>query len=172
MEAISSLARSAVQASAAPEGVREAPAEQREGQPSQNRILRPEVDRYAPEGEQNPAGLYRLGQDDEGNPKICFDAPEASGKPGPAVEAADRQADGGPEKKNTAEKAERCTCDTDKVDREIENLKKEQKELTRQLKGETDEAKIRSLEKKLERVESDLRQKDNDAYRRRHAVFS
>lgn len=68
--------------------------------------------------------------------------------------------------------AEECTCNTDRVDREIVQLKKEQEELKRQIRSETDEAKIRELEKRLEQVESQLSQKDNDTYRRQNAVYS
>lgn len=65
-----------------------------------------------------------------------------------------------------------CRGSTDKVDREIEKLKKEQKELEQKLNSETDEMKIKELENRLNEVERELRQKDNDTYRRQHTVFS
>lgn len=76
------------------------------------------------------------------------------------------------EEKSPGKKTERCTGDTGRADREIERLKKKRAELERRLSGETDQVKIRELERKLAQVESELRQKDNDAYRRRHTVFS
>ena len=63
-------------------------------------------------------------------------------------------------------------CNSDKVDREIEKLKKKQQELERQLSAETDETKIKDLERQLAQVERELKQKDNDTYRRQHAVLT
>lgn len=84
----------------------------------------------------------------------------------PAVETKEQ------EKRATEEKEASCTGNTDKVDREIEKLKKKKAELEQQLSSETDERKIKSLEKELAQVERELSQKDNDAYRRQHAVYT
>lgn len=93
------------------------------------------------------SGLYRLGQDEDGRKKIFFDNPE---KP-----------------------AEKCTGNTDKVDREIKKLKEKKKELEQQIRSASgDEKKARELESKLAQTESELRQKDNDTYRRQHSTFS
>ena len=81
----------------------------------------------------------------------------------------DKDADG-PDRKDSG--AESCTCNTDRVDREIEKLKKTQEALKRQINSETDDTRIEGLEKKLAQVEGELRQKNNDIYRRQHAVFS
>jgi len=118
----------------------------------------PVKDEYIPEKKQEPSGLYWLGRDEDGMPKVYFDDPE-------------RAADA-PEKQTPDEKAESRTCNTDKVDREIERLKKKREELERQIQSETDNSKIEELERELAQTESELRQKDNDAYRRQHAVFS
>lgn len=94
-----------------------------------------------------PSGLYRLGQDEDGKKKVVFDNPE---KP-----------------------AEKCTSNTDKVDREIEKLKEKKQQLEQQIQSAVgDESKIKELEKKLAQVESELSQKDNDGYRRQNASFS
>lgn len=69
-------------------------------------------------------------------------------------------------------KAERCTGNTDAVDREIKKLREKREKLEKQLSSETDEAKRAELERKLSQVESELRQKDNDAYRRQHSTFT
>ena len=61
---------------------------------------------------------------------------------------------------------------TDKVDREIEKLKKRKSELEGQLRMEQDESKVQSLERELAQVERELSQKDNDGYRRRHMVMT
>ena len=66
---------------------------------------------------------------------------------------------------------EKCTGNTDRVDREIEKLKRKKKELEGQIHSETDDKKIEQLEKELAQVERELSQKDNDAYRRQHTVF-
>lgn len=69
-------------------------------------------------------------------------------------------------------KPESCTANTDKVDREIERLKKKLAELEQQLNTETDERKIKQLESELAQVQNELRQKDNDTYRRQHTQFT
>ncbi len=111
----------------------------------------PAKDEYIPEEKQEPSGRYWLGKDEDGQPRVHFDDPE---------------------KKASADKAESCTGNTDKVDREIEKLKKKKEELESQINSETDDTKIKELEKKLTQIERELRQKDNDAYRRQHATFS
>lgn len=93
-----------------------------------------------------PSGLYRLGQDESGNPKVLYDDPK---------------------------KAKECTTNTDRVDREIEKLKEEKKQLEQQISAAAgDEKKARELEKKLAQVEGELSQKDNDTYRRQNAEIS
>lgn len=65
-------------------------------------------------------------------------------------------------------KPEICKCSTDKVDREIEKLKKRKEKLEGQLRTEKDEQKIQHLERELAQVERELTRKDNDTYRRQH----
>jgi len=107
----------------------------------------PVRDEYIPEEKREPSGLYWLGKDEDGQPKVYFDDPEQ-------------------------DKEEICTCDTDEVDREIEELKKEQAELESQIGSETDEIKRENLARELAQIEGELHQKDTDAYRRRHATFT
>ncbi len=76
------------------------------------------------------------------------------------------------ETKEPGNNVERCTGSTDKVDREIEKLKREKQELEQRLNTETDEARIKDLKTKLAQVERELRQKDNDTYRRQHASYT
>ena len=124
---------------------------------------------------QKPTGLYRVGQDENGNRKIFFDDPKA----GHAKEQDDRseksedgkapKADGDSQGKP----AEKCITNTDKVDREIKKLKEKKQQLEQQIQSASgDEKKIRELEKKLAQVENELSQKDNDTYRKQHTVFS
>lgn len=75
-------------------------------------------------------------------------------------------------KKADGKKPETYRGSTDKVDREIEKLKKRKEELEGQIRTETDEAKIQSLERELAQVEQELSQKDNDGYRRRNTVMT
>ena len=90
-----------------------------------------------------PSGLYHMGKDENGKPKVLYDDPK------------------------------KVTGNTDAVDREIEKLKKLKQQLEQQIRNAFgDEEKTRELEKKLAQVESELSQKDNDTYRRQHAVIS
>lgn len=51
---------------------------------------------------------------------------------------------------NPEKSAEKCTTNTDKVDREIEKLKEKQQQLKQQIKSASgDEKKVKELEKKL-----------------------
>ena len=99
------------------------------------------------------------GADPPKQPEGAPEKPNADEEPDPAGQGAK-----GPEGK----KDEVWEGNSDKVDREIEKLKKKQQELAQQLNTETDEAKIKELERQLSQVEQELRQKDNDAYRRQH----
>ena len=164
IQPISSLGSSAAQAA----GVKETPTVQRLDSGAPARPQKPVMDEYVPEEKREPSGLYYLGKDEDGQPKIYFDDLEQDeGADNPEPKAADA-----PKEKADGKKAETCTGNTDKVDREIEKLKKEREQLERQINSETDEAKKKGLEAKLAQVENELRQKDNDAYRRQHAVFS
>lgn len=109
-----------------------------------------------------PSGLYRLGQDENGNPKVMYDNPKRAAK------AKDVQP-----KEEPAKQEEKCTTNTDNVDREIEKLKEEKKQLEQQIKAAAgDKEKVKVLEKKLAQIEGQLSQKDNDTYRRQNAVIS
>lgn len=122
----------------------------------------PVVDEYVPEEKEELSGRYWPGRDEDGRPRIFFDGPERADSgpsdiPAPAEEAGS---------------AELCTADTGRVDGEIRRLKQQKEALERQLSSRADGAGAEELERKLARVERELAQKDNDAYRRRHAVFS
>ena len=149
------------------------------------RPLKPVMDEYVPEEKQEPSGRYWMGKDEDGQPKIVFDDPEraadAPQKPEDAAKPSDSDAPEaeapeknggakGPEKKE--DKEERCVGNTDKVDREIEKLKKKRDELEQRINTETDEAKVKDLERQLAQVERELKQKDNDTYRKQHTSFT
>lgn len=154
MEAISGLALGAAPQAAA--DVKKARPAQAQPQQAARR-----EDVYISGEKEQPTGLYRPGRDADGRPKVYYDGParaETPDEPGPA-----------PEKGGDAAKPERCRTSTDRVDREIEKLKKRKRELTQQLRAETDEARREALQTELAQVERALRQKDNDAYRRSHA---
>ncbi|RKJ06885.1 hypothetical protein D7X87_02655 [bacterium D16-54] len=129
---------------------KEVPQEQKEVKAAKNNVRKPDMDQYIPE---------------KGS-----DSPEADGK---KVGQPEAKPDGDNLKnKDSGKKTEKCTGNTDKVDREIEKLKKRKKELESQLRTVEDEGKRKSLESQLAQVERELRQKDNDGYRRQHTVFS
>lgn len=152
---------------------------------NQSRPLKPVMDEYVPEEPQEPSGRYWMGKDEEGRPKIYFDDPEraadAPKQPEAAPDAGKPDADApeepeenkgakGPERKKDEDEV--WECNTDKVDREIEKLKKKRQELEQRLNTETDEAKIKDLERQLAQVERELSEKDNDAYRRQHSTVT
>ena len=124
---------------------------------------------------QKPTGLYRVGQDENGNRKIFFDSPKAghaNGKDDRFGESEDGKA---PKVRGDRQgkPAEKCVTNTDKVDREIGKLKEKKKQLKQQIRTAFgDEKKIRELEKKLAQVENELSKKDNDTYRRQNASVS
>ncbi len=112
-----------------------------------------------------PSGLYRMGQDENGNPKVLYDDPRKAG-------GADKKGEPKVGADSPEEDAEKVTGNTDKVDREIEKLKKQKQQLEQQIREASgDEEKVKDLEKKLSQVERELSQKDNDTYRRQHTVF-
>jgi len=69
------------------------------------------------------------------------------------------------------DKAETTTCNTDQVDREIEQLKKRHEELEEHLRTAAPEQ-AEAIQQQLDQVEQELAQKDNDSYRRQHTIFS
>ena len=144
----------------------------------EGRPLKPVMDEYIPEEPQEPSGRYWMGKDEDGQPKIYFDdrsrAADAPKQPdgAPETEEPDSAGQGAKGPEGEKDKGETWECNTDKVDREIEKLKKKRQELEQRLDTETDEAKIEDLERQLAQVERELRQKDNDAYRKRNAVFT
>lgn len=113
-----------------------------------------------------PSGLYRMGQDENGNPKVLYDDPKKAG-------GADKNGQPKVGADSPKEDAEKCTTNTDKVDREIEKLKEQKQQLEQQIKAASgDEEKVKELEKKLSQIEGELSQKDNDTYRRQNAEIS
>ena len=176
MMPISGVNTGAVQPLTTAEKVLGASKVQKPEEEAQGRQLKPVMDEYVPEEPQEPSGRYWMGKDEDGQPKIYFDDPEraadAPRQPEDAPEEPDPEGQGakGPEGKK--DKGETWECNTDKVDREIEKLKKKQQELEQRLNSETDEAKIKDLERQLAQVEQELKQKDNDTYRRQHAVYT
>ncbi len=144
----------AAQSLAAVSGIREAAPVQKPQAPDSAAPAKPApvMDEYVPEEEHTPSGLYWVGKDEDGAPKVYFDDPEA--------------------KPASKDKAESCTTNTDKVDRELERLRRRAEELAQQLDAEPDPARAQALEQKLARAEAELAQKDNDTYRRQNAVIS
>lgn len=129
----------------------------------------PRMDEYVPEEPRTPIGLYRTEPDENGEPRIIFDAPEDEPQaPEKAEESpqAPKKAGGGKEKSET------CTGNTDKVDREIRKLRQEREQLEREIsRAEGDPDRRAELEKQLAQVENELRMKDNESYRRQHSEF-
>ena len=166
MQSISGINSGAAQPSVPVAGVDELKKVQRPEDETQSRCQKPVMDEYVPEEKPEPSGRYWLGKDEDGKPKIYFDAPDASD-----ASDGDKGAEG-PEKSGSDKDGQSCTCNTDKVDREIEKLKKQKQELEQQINRETDESKTEDLKAKLAQIEKELSQKDNDTYRRQHATYT
>lgn len=116
-----------------------------------------------------PSGLYRLGQDENGNPKVIYDDPRKAAE----KESAQKKTVDGDQDNPSKASEEKCIADTDRVDREIQKLKEQKKQLEQQIKSASgDEEKVRELQAKLAQVENELSQKDNDTYRRQNAVVT
>ena len=176
MMPISGVKTAAIQPLTAAEKTEGASKVQKPEEEAQGRPLKPMMDEYIPEEPREPSGLYWMGRDEDGQPKIYFDDPERAAdapeqpEDAPAAGESDPAGQGakGPEGKK--DKEEVWEGNTDKVDREIEKLKKKKEELEQRLNTETDEAKIKDLERQLAQVDRELMQKDNDTYRRQHTT--
>lgn len=128
-----------------------------------------------------PSGLYRVGQDENGNRKIYYDDPKkadkADGQENLRVKPEDSEEgnDGALKAKlgQPEDSEKKCVGSTDQVDREIRELKAKKQQLEQQLQSaEGDDGKVKDLEKKLAQVESELSRKDNDTYRKQHSQFT
>ncbi len=97
-----------------------------------------------------PSGLYYMGKAENGNPKVMYDDPKKA-------DGADKKGQPKVGADSPEEDAEKCTVNTDKVDREIQKLKEQKQQLEQQIKAASgDEEKVKELEKKLSRVEGEL----------------
>ncbi len=109
-----------------------------------------------------PSGLYGVAKDENGKRKIVYEDPHKQKDAANGIKSADGD-----------KKAEKCTSDTDKVDKEIEKLKEEKQQIQQQLRNaNVDEEKKKDLEQKLAQIENELVQKDNDSYRRQNTVVT
>ena len=159
MMPISGVNTGAVQPLTTAEKVLGASKVQKPEEEAQGRQLKPVMDEYVPEEPQEPSGRYWMGKDEDGQPKVYFDDQS-------------RAADAPKHPEGKKDKDEVWEGNSDKVDREIEKLKKKQQELEQRLNTETDEAKIKDLERQLAQVEQELKQKDNDTYRKQNATYT
>lgn len=128
---------------------------------------------------EKPDGLYHVGQDENGNRKVFFNDPKKADRNRQPEGTADGSEKGG-ERNNPKVNAdapddgeEKCVGNTDKVDREIRELKQKKQQLEQQLQSaEGDEKKTRELENKLAQVEQELARKDTDTYRKQNSTFT
>lgn len=114
------------------------------------------------------SGLYHMGQDGNGNPKIVFDAPKKAEEAGSEQTAATKL-----KSEPDNDRVKVTIGNMDKVKKEIEKLKEEKKKLEQQLKmAEGNEQKTKELEAKLARVEAELSVKDTAEYKKQHAEYT
>lgn len=134
------------------------------------------LDRYAPEEPAVKAGLYRKAKDQDGNPTLRFDDPMKTGKEDEetSAEAAEEEKAAkerrAAEEEKEAEKAKTrtTTINTDRVDREIEELEEKIEDVSQDLRTAVgEEAEKLKQQLLLDRIE--LRLKDNETYRRAHS---
>lgn len=167
-----------------------------EGGGQENRIPPVRRDVYVHGDAPARTGIYCPAADGNGEPGIRFDGPgrqdasrgflaegrmeemRASGAAkgaeerrasGSAEGAEERRASATPEK---SEKTEECTTNTDKVDREIRELREKKKELEQKLARSDGPEDKKRLETQLQQTERELQMKDNDSYWRSHAQYS
>lgn len=154
---------------------------QKEEQASNNRLAPRDEYISSEQSGEKPNGLYRVGQDENGNRKIFFNDPkradrlDGNGQPEKALDGSEDGDKKAPRVngQNPDNGEEKCVGNTDKVDREIRELKEKKKKLEQQIKEASgDEKKTKELENKLAQVERELSQKDNDTYRRQHSEFT
>ncbi len=120
---------------------------------------KPMEDIYTPEEKEEPAGRYWPEKDENGRLEIRFDGPEPAKQKSPKPEEGSKEKESdmhaeadGPDQSEPDRKVEICRGSTDKVDREIEKLKKKREEIIRQLNSQTDERKIKEREGELAQV--------------------
>lgn len=151
-------------------------------EPSTDRFIRSDG------SETTSAGTYSLKKDGNGNSKIVYDQPTAG--PGTVDEGAhaktsDKKENSLVSPKKSEDKSNKvpehsssngglqCTVNTDQVDAEIKNLKKEKQQIEQEIKqSDGDDAKKQQLEEQLKEINNELRTKDSDAYRKQHASYA
>lgn len=158
----------------------------------QNSAVRPSYDQYIPSGSSSESLSGAASSESLAGAAVKSHTGADSGNPDsgegiPAKDApvADISADGSPEKEaahgtegaargsGKPEEEEKCTANTDRVDAEIEALKKKRQQLEQQITGASDDPdKKQKLEKELQAVEQELKLKDNDSYRKQHTTFT
>ena len=89
MQSISGINSGAAQPSVPVAGVDELKKVQRPEDETQSRYQKPVMDEYVPEEKPEPSGRYWLGKDEDGKPKIYFDAPERAENAPDASHASD-----------------------------------------------------------------------------------
>lgn len=123
--------------------------------------------------DRKPTGLYRLGQDENGNPKVLYDDPNKTVREATEKESAAKKPVDADKDEDPRAAGEKCVSSTDKVDQEIRKLKEQKRQLQQQIKSAAgDEEKVRQLQTELAQVENELSQKDNDTYRKQNTVFT
>ncbi len=123
--------------------------------------------------DRKPTGLYRLGQDENGNPKVLYDDPNKTVRETAEKESAAKKPVDADKDEDPRAAGEKCVSSTDKVDQEIRKLKEHKRQLQQQIKSAAgDEEKVRQLQTELAQVENELSQKDNDTYRKQNTVFT
>lgn len=137
------------------------------------------TDEYVKSEPSEPTGRYWPVRGADGKPAVRVDgsgranaghgAKEARHMPG---QAEPEETAGSPKEQEPEKATKRCTVNTDRVDREIEKLKRQKAELEKRLRASADKAQTEKLRTKFDQIERELAQKDNDAYRRQHAEYA
>ncbi len=121
--------------------------------------LKKRFDTYEARPQQQSAGVYQVAHDEEGRQIIQVDQ---------SLETAQEQPDAEPQTEGEQPVIVKTTGNTDKVDREIEQLKQTQAQLEQKIAAAKESKDKESLETQLAQVEAELKLKDNDTYHRQH----
>ena len=78
--------------------------------------------------DRKPTGLYRLGQDENGNPKVLYDDPKKPAREAEEKESAEKKPVDADKDGDPGAAGEKCVGSTDRVDQEIRRLKEQKKQ--------------------------------------------
>lgn len=139
----------------------------------ENNSSAPNTDKYIHKDDPVYPGIYHLTKDENGSPKVIFDNFTQKNSDEDTKENSSSDNKKISKRSSENKKDDTVTGNTDKVDREIKNLKKKKAKLEQQISQSSDNPKKQEkLQRQLEKINSELKMKDNDSYRRQHTQYT